>query len=153
MNLPLEYLAGYFDGEGCISVSYARSGQFRLQMLINSSDLGILQAFSEVLGGRVIPWKKSTCARKRRLYRWQLNGSIAQAAIRKLLPFLVGKRDVANLALKIQFNPRFSGSMSISEDEKLNRLAIKKAISAINQRVTEPDLLFHPNTDSTGFYT
>lgn len=133
----MAYLAGYFDGEGCVCTPLINGEQITLTVTINSADRAVLLRLAKRLGGRVLRQvKPKGCARKRRIYRWCLGGSKAQGCLRKLLPYLVVKHKVAMLALKMNFNLRV-GRKVLSNTERSNRVRLRRAICAINNRVTE----------------
>jgi len=131
----LEYLAGYFDGEGCVCVSAGSHGAKSLYLLITiqTGDPEIVQLFAEQFGGtcKAIANKPNA---SRQQYRWAIYGVKAQNALRQLLPFLIGKREVAELALIPVFGFRGKSCVPKEEVERRNNVASK--ISTINQRVT-----------------
>jgi hypothetical protein len=121
----LANLAGYFDGEGCISFS-----ERSLIISVKSADDENLRRFHKRFGGNIVIAKTKG---NRQLFRWGLTSSNAQAFLTAILPFLAAKRDVALFALAPTFGP---SGIKLSTKEKQLRDLVAKEISAINQRVT-----------------
>jgi hypothetical protein len=96
----LAYAAGYFDGEGCISMQINPWGRY-LRMVIVSYDRDSLQVFSDLFGGQV----KYVNHGKKMAYRWDKNGRFAQPALRELAPLLrSNKKGKALKALEIRYS-------------------------------------------------
>lgn len=81
----ISYLAGFFDGEGCISVNSNGSIQLRV---INTSKK-VLDKFPEEFGGKVLPRKQIV---NKPQYHWSIYGEDAINAAVKLLPFCIEKK-------------------------------------------------------------
>jgi len=133
-QISLEYLAGYFDGEGCVSF-YANSGHPPyLRIGIGSADLEVLLKFTEYFGGDVRK-EKTPKGNRRQIYYWGCLGTVAQDVLRQLLPFLIAKRPQAELALVPAFGPGKIGKR-LTDSERATRVDIATRVKAINQRVT-----------------
>lgn len=124
----LIYCAGYFDGEGCVSYSIQRSS---LVVRIGSSDKEILEIFAAEFGGEVRPTFYKPA--KRQMYVWGIYNGKAQAFLLQILPWLKGKKQVAELALQLFFGKK---SRKLTDEEWDSRARIEADIRAINQRVT-----------------
>lgn len=98
----LSYIAGYVDGEGCISML----GLETLKFGIVSGDRQVLELISSTFGGRVCPEHRKYHGEKRRYYRWRVNNRRAQEVLRELLPFPRAKLDAAERACQLEFVPR-----------------------------------------------
>lgn len=91
---PIEYLAGFFDGEGCV----AYYGSPRVSM--SNTYLPILKEFQERWGGSICEQKrKKEEAHYKPKWIWQLSGDNAVACARDLIPHLYEKRSQARLML------------------------------------------------------
>jgi len=137
--VSLEYLAGYFDGEGCVTVSAHSSRRAAgLRVQIQSGDKEVLDEFVARFGGEAKAGKVYPCnyPQKRALFTWNLNSTKAQNALHQMLPFLISKKIVAELALQMNFLPNGGQRIGLSQGEIENRMRIRKEISSINQRVT-----------------
>lgn len=131
--MNLEYLAGYFDGEGCVSFVKALKQYPSLRISIASADKEILELFSAQFGGAV--HKEKSQGRKRQMYRWTKTGEDAQNILRQLAPFLIGKRPQAELALIPDFRKGKVGKR-LTEEERQLRLQVMAQVQSINQRIT-----------------
>jgi hypothetical protein len=102
----IDYLAGYFDGEGCITVlSLARGRYPQLRITIVSADQEVLKLFAGLFGKNVYEVTKSHLrwAVSSRLYRWSVSGFEAVSILRMLEPHLVAKREQARVALSVDW--------------------------------------------------
>jgi hypothetical protein len=107
--VSLPYLAGFFDGEGCIHLAKqvsrdpARRPTFRMRVVIGQNNLEILEFFSHEIG---VPGKihKVTRTQKqnRQCYSLIYDGSASFEVLRKLLPFLRRKKHEALVALEYE---------------------------------------------------
>lgn len=122
-------MAGYFDGEGCVSFPNARN----IVVSIGSADRESLALFHEYFGGHFKYYGKNTKNSRRGIFKWAVSGTGAQKFLVEVLPWLRAKQDVALLGLK----PRFGKpGEKVSAEEKQLRLAVQEGLKAINQRVT-----------------
>lgn len=91
MNADLIYSAGFFDGEGCISI--AKNGS--LSIGIVNTGLPALKKVQGCLGG-VIQSRVQKVNKAQ--FVWRLYGEAALLALLKLIPYLIDKRDQALIA-------------------------------------------------------
>lgn len=91
----LAYIAGFFDGEGCIQIG----GQGDLVVSASNTNLESLQFLMDVLGGRVRRLKPVATTRKT-LYIWQIPAASAPEVLEMLLPYLIVKKQQALLAIE-----------------------------------------------------
>ena len=98
----LAYMAGYFDGDGCVSLMKQSPGRFQLRVQLVSYDYSSLLVFQRCFGGK-IGRRKSSWAGKASLYRWDRNGIRAQMVLHWLCPFLRAKKSKAIAALELKF--------------------------------------------------
>jgi hypothetical protein len=121
-------MAGYFDGEGCVSAHKIRA----ITAIVQTGDPEVVKMFHYYFGGRVYDTKR-TSQTKRAIKRWIVIGNEAQEFLIYVLPWLRAKRDVALWAL----GPTYQKSnIPLSEDEKQLRQTTTTQIKAINNRVT-----------------
>jgi len=98
-RLLLSYLAGFFDGEGCI---YARKRGNRAEVVLEASQVMAepLGLFVRVFGGKV----DTPRAPGRLVFRWRIHKrSAVRETLRELYPDLRVKREQARLALELLF--------------------------------------------------
>lgn len=97
----LAYIAGIIDGEGCIiaALEPKRRRTSQLRLGIRSTDYPILQWMLDTVGAGTLrkqPFCSSRLGRKTQWYYHLGQGEAAQL-LRKLLPYLLRKREQANL--------------------------------------------------------
>ena len=78
----LEYLVGFFDGDGCVSLT-REAGQLQLQISQNVDSVGVLLHFRSLLGGSVGRQSVSTGSKKAKV-QWRVYGSKMSAAAQTL---------------------------------------------------------------------
>ena len=107
-DVELAYLAGYFDGEGCVGVYMRRSrthpgSGFTVRVIVGACDPAPLLRFQAAFGGTVnAAMPHPTSLGKLMQHRWQCSGSRAITALRSMLPHLTTKRAQAEAALQIK---------------------------------------------------
>lgn len=98
----ISYLAGFFDGEGCISVMIRKtrkSGSY-VQIKVGGCVIEPMSLFKEVFGGEVFTAKRKTASGKDvHYYRATVNQT--RVILEVLLPYLLVKRDQAKKALEL----------------------------------------------------
>ena len=100
-ELDYAWLAGFFDGEGCIEMSQRRPGQsFRVTMTIVNTDRCAVDRCYAIAGGHLGgPEKKRRDAWKR-TWRWRAYDSDVKRILEHLLPYLTVKKAQAMLAIQ-----------------------------------------------------
>lgn len=95
----LAYIAGFFDGEGCVTVNGA---YLTPEVSACNTDLRPLEVIRNALGGKVYPRSKQIEACKV-IYGWHVHGKNAAIALAALLPYLIVKKRRALLGVKLAF--------------------------------------------------
>jgi hypothetical protein len=110
MTISAEYLAGFFDGEGCINIAVrGRAKQVVLRIMLVNTDYEFLKEVQSEYGGRLSRrqhkakphWKPFCCV------TWTNNHAARFLGV--LAPYLRVKRKQVDLAiefLEFQFRPR-----------------------------------------------
>ncbi len=96
MKLSDQYIAGFFDGEGCIHIgTYKAYGniQHRLQISIAQNDVTVLQALADRFGGKLHPQGSRTAM------QWHLWCNKAYDFLKAIYPHLILKKEQAELAI------------------------------------------------------
>ena len=99
-NIDLAYFAGFFDADGCISLSKSRQEdckqgyKFRLTIEVCQKARSVLHDFQENWGGGIYPGHRAD--------RWYLYGDKAARFLQDILPYLRLKAREARLAIKLQ---------------------------------------------------
>ena len=134
----LEYLAGFFDGEGCVSTE-KRSGGGRtrhvsVQVVQIVNFRHILEEYQRRWGGQI--YSKGTHPKRRRCLTWHTSGNGARKMLTALLPYLRVKRKQARLALHLlKLHARNVKRRPVSDKEQALRLKIAGRISVLNHLV------------------
>jgi len=96
------WAAGFTDGEGCISIGRQKILRatgiyfgYSLGFAISQKKPETLQKIHEMFGGHFFSYK----SRGVTYWRWQQWGPGARAALERMLPFLIGKREIAELGI------------------------------------------------------
>lgn len=96
-----EWLAGFFDGEGCISgrtyfcpTKYVKHPRVHIQISITQKDRTILEAIQKKYGGRIYD-KQRGCSH----IRW-LGKDEMKSFLQKISPYVLCKKEQVILALK-----------------------------------------------------
>jgi len=124
----LSYLAGFFDGEGCILLHKVKKGVnkkgYQIEMFVCQKDPEVLKRIFEAFGGNFKPprvwWSSGTAAR----------------LLTRLYPLLIVKKDVAKLALCFYYlkRSRVNENANLLEEDRELRRKIKERISMLNRR-------------------
>lgn len=102
----LAYIAGIFDGEGSIGVSIARpkgarkTNSYRVRMRVSMCDDRAIILLQELFGGKIKTHQPSNPKHKLQ-YDWMLRSWDARQALKELLPFLVIKKERAEVAIML----------------------------------------------------
>jgi hypothetical protein len=104
----LIWMAGFFDGEGCVSIGKSRNKRpdgsirdvctYTLQLAIEQKQAEPLKQFHRVFGGSFYTSNKKGMT----YFRWSCNSSTALRALERLLPYLMLKRPIAELGIRFQ---------------------------------------------------
>ncbi len=122
----LSYLAGVFDGEGCVSLSKGRrrktgwSPQYRVHMRVAMADGVVPLLFQNVFGGGLhkrLPDGRRTL---RTQYHWEITGHSCLPILKELLPYILIKRPQFEVAIHFLENTSKGGQGSrLLSDEEL----------------------------------
>mgnify|MGYP001574177268 CR=1 FL=1 len=100
------WAAGLFDGEGCIMIKRdynnrqgKRQVTFSLRLILTNNHVGALEKFKLIAGniGSIRQWSRD--GRKNPTWDWRTASKQAETVLKLLLPYLVVKREQAELAL------------------------------------------------------
>jgi hypothetical protein len=99
-----QYMAGLFDGEGCVSVILRRSKgheYHQLDVRIAMTSEAVLQAVQRTFGGNISAREKRLSHHKQS-WQWYCQGQVALEVLRRIRPFLIEKRAQADLAMRFE---------------------------------------------------
>jgi hypothetical protein len=133
-EIRLEYLAGYFDGKGCITVM--KNGKYPgLRITIVSSDREVVRMFGTRFNKptRDVTNASGKLKLSSRLERWSLDGVRAVQALRDLEPHLISTKEQARVALNTDWETNLS--KAVNYDQLLqSRWQAKKMITRLKRR-------------------
>lgn len=122
----LNYIAGFIDGEGCINITWPRKkNSFFLRVSIANTDLGLLKSVKKDLGIGGISLKRPSKKSRFKSYQYWVAGCKALLVLKKLLPFLRGKKEEALLGIKFQ-EEKTRFSKSLNDTKGLSQKVISK---------------------------
>ena len=98
----IAYLAGFFDGEGCVQiVAPHRTSLFLLQLSVNNTRREVLSIFRKRWGGSIVgPHNRGL--NHKPAFTWKVDARHAEKVLRDLFPFLILKRRQAEVGLKFR---------------------------------------------------
>ena len=133
----LAYLAGIIDGEGCFVLHDHGSHRFGCALAVGNTDPRLTEWLRARFGGSVGVEKRGQ--RWKACYRWKASAKDLESIILAVLPFLVIKRDRAELILAYRrtLNPSISGPRKAdvtSQAVKTERRAIHSQLAVLNKR-------------------
>ena len=100
----LIWAAGFFDGEGFVTIQ-VRGGKDKghyLRIGVNHVNPAPLYVIQTLFGGVVREQKKAPTGNRKRRHEWGISCKKAEAALRKLMPYLVNKQHAAKAGLALQ---------------------------------------------------
>lgn len=134
------YLAGLTDGDGCISISVRkdvkckRGVSFYMSLKIASINLVHLEVLKEEFGGSTGSAGKVRVDRVSQVYQWNISGKAAALLLTKLYPFLLNKKDQAELAINFQERLSAFTGHSYPDLEYNERMEIVRKIRSLNNK-------------------
>ena len=103
ITTDIAYIAGFFDGEGCIRIKKASQGgnSYYIWVAITNANRGILDLVVDIFGGNVRQAEKTA---NKIIYHYLITSSEAIDMLKVLLSFLKEKKRQAELAIYFHEN-------------------------------------------------
>lgn len=102
-ELDHAWAAGIIDGEGCITIKIQQRKYYHLQVIVGQSGETLplmLKKLQRLYGGNIgNPYTEARGARLPKWY-WQAVCGVAEEVLKKIMPYLVQKKDQAKVALR-----------------------------------------------------
>ncbi len=101
----IAYVAGLFDGEGCVRIAKNKTRKnacYQLYVSINMTDPRAIKKVSETFGGKIYLSRKASKPTHRTLYSWVVCSQAAATFLRTIRSFLIVKTEEVNMALEFQ---------------------------------------------------
>ena len=116
-ELEKAYLAGFFDGDGCVSIG-TRKGKdaatvsHYLQVIFAQADYDFLTRWRDKLDAGSIHEDKSrkNLPVRQRMWHWRLHDRLAEGLLRMMVPYLDIKQVQAEIALRFMGTKKRGGS-------------------------------------------
>jgi len=133
----LIYIAGFFDGEGCVVISHSkRRGKWyhRLRVQVSQKEKEILKFIQRKFGGYLY----NNNANGHYLWHWGIGDIKAYNFLKQIYPYLKGKRKVVKFGLIFQIlktyrkNKGCRWSILIPEETEV-REKIRQKIQRLNR--------------------
>lgn len=135
----LAYLAGFFDGEGCIAIvkgkNHLGNVQYSLRAIVSNTNDYVLHLYKFSFGGR-IQKRKYKKPEWRDCYAWELSSTRAYDFLKCVYPYLMLKKAQADLAFEFQENQsKYDGSnLKLSDKELSMREAQRILMQELKRR-------------------
>jgi len=145
MKITPQWLAGFLDGEGCITIAKytnrktARCSHFTPSVNIVNTDLPTLLAIQKVFGGTLHSKGKNKHINWKQGWALHWTGSNKVKTILEVIrPYVISKRDQVEFMLDVWL-PRFSRTkkgrgIRVSDEEVANRLSLSNQLSLLKKR-------------------
>jgi hypothetical protein len=142
------YLAGVFDGEGCVSMSLAKKGYITVAVKVSMCDREPVVAFVNRFGGMFSDGKQKSKT-GRHIYTWTVFNADAVEALEVISQLCLVKNVVANAALPTALNMASNPTRGVlSQIEKEARIVAAKIIAGINKPVGARRILDEDSVES-----
>lgn len=130
-------MAGLVDGEGTIML-YRRRQYASLRLVVSNTNAAVLDWCADTTGVGDVQWKSRGNERHRPAGMWSANSDAAEGLIGQMLPYLVIKREQAELALDFRQRIRNPSDKSDPTWQQEYRLRMC-AMNARGPKATEAD--------------
>jgi len=139
-DVELSYIAGFFDGEGSITIHEncrpsprGKTPNHTLQVSIGNTDPRVLVRLKACFGGG-LSYRKSTNPKWRGIAQWCVRAKMALPFLLAIFPYLRMKQDAARIAIKYQRTKKMSGPFRVSDKDIAWRESCRKEIRRLNAR-------------------
>lgn len=130
----IAYLAGFFDGEGCVRIKHASQGgnSYYIWVAVTNSNYAVLECYKNFFGGQI---RKAEKGVNKPIYHYLITSAEAVAMLKILSVFLKEKKPQADLAIAYHETKEI-----LTPEQKAN---MAKSISDMKREVvySNPELL------------
>ena len=135
--MNIEYLAGFFDGEGSVSVVNSLNNgrhSFQVWVQVSNTDIDILETYQRLFKGQIRKLSKKK-AHHKQAWMWRVVSKQAVAFLTAIEPYLTIKKEQAQLAIKFQ-QDRANKKLGhpLSDEELELRLETQRQMKTLNGR-------------------
>ena len=131
----LAWAAGFFDGEGSIGIYERNQGRYsRLTSDISQRDPRPLLIFKEMFGGNIRKWDDRR-GDNAVIWHWTISSRRAAIALETMLPYLILKRERAELALAYQKLMKYEKrNYGLTQEDLEARRIIRDEMRLLNRK-------------------
>lgn len=128
------YIAGFIDGEGTINVLVTGQGKHLVELSIGQIDPRPLLFIQRLCGGTICTSKQKNRPTSKMIYHWSIRGEGFDAVIKKVSPYLILKKEKAEIAMAMRgrLSPK-NKKIRVSDGERVIRLALVQRAKALSQ--------------------
>lgn len=136
----LAYVAGIFDGEGCISIQRnkphagGKSPCYALHVSVSNTDKRIINFLLELVGGGSCKHNNEKRPNQRLCYDWRVQARVAVRFLKAIRPYLLLKAEQADLAIEFWSRIHY-GSRRLSSEELDTRDSLRLRLVAMKGRI------------------
>jgi len=148
MTTSDEYLAGLFDGEGCVSMHLAKAGYISVQVKVSMCDRAPVAVLFERFGGQLSDGRQLTRT-GRQVYTWAVFNADCVEALEVFSKLCLVKNTVAAAALPTAQAMAENPTRGVlSQAEKFARVEAAQFIAKINKPVGTRRVLSTESVDA-----
>jgi hypothetical protein len=131
----LAWVAGFFEGEGCISIKLNRKNIITLECIVGNTDREPLVYLKRLFGGSIRKRRKQKENHKQS-WAWVVATRQAAVFLRRIRPYLIRSRvrRRADVAIQFQEQKRPLGQLSVREDYLKRQFAFYECMKRLNQK-------------------
>ena len=133
----LAYVAGIFDGEGCVCLRINKGRYYSLDISVANTNEWLMQWLKFAFGGNFYAMQAKTRKAQnwKPCWRWTITGNKGSSFLKLILPYLRLKKPQAELAIKFQEARRGAGYLLTDEERALEE-AQRVIMGKYNKRGT-----------------
>jgi len=142
------YLAGFFDGEGCIHIGTYPPGVYsastispfhQLSIMLGNTNKLILEHICSLLSAGNIQRVEGKNSRTRPYYQWRIHGRKALEFLELIKPYLILKKKEAALAIEFQSGKRnhLGGHKALSPEIIQKRTDLAERLKILKGRIRD----------------
>lgn len=125
-KLYYEYIAGFIDAEGHIGITKAGSLGYRIKVSISNTNINIMKYLSNTFSNGYLYKKKNNNPKWKDAYELSLTCQNAINFLKKIAPFLILKREQADLLFEWDIFSKTFNPAQLRWDKKLNKKIVNR---------------------------
>ena len=130
----LNYVAGFFDGEGYIAITK----NYQLRIGVSNTNRDILEWLKIHFGGTIQkrPWRHCEAKTHKPAYLWRLGAHQSINLLKQIYPYLKLKRLQTEIAFELRktFDTPNPGKIGVLASTLMKRLELRNSLSVLNKR-------------------